>query len=420
VTTLFGIYLVLLILRPHEIVPALAGLPIMLGLMMLCLLLWALTPGKRVSLPPTVLLICAMFFLPLTVAINGWWGGFPVAFVALFPSAVVFILATMAGRGLRALHVYMRITLLCACLLVYHSMIQVNTGVGPLTEVESWQGRPYYLGIFNDPNDLGQLFVLALTFALYLVTITATGFRRLLLWISMAWMFYGIMLTNSRGALLAALVVVAIEGWRRYGKVAVTTAGVLALPALFAVTRLNQLSAGEQSANDRIQAWYEGIQMLRSHPFFGVGFGNFTDFNFLTAHNFIVLPMAELGFFGFALWFGLIWYSVRMLWWVAYGPHARLREPMTFAPDSEQGREILAGRALMLSLIGFGICAFFLSQSYKAPLFLLCGLAVARFTAASRVLPNPPNFRLVPELPRLGGLALACMACMWLVVKLNV
>lgn len=419
-TTLFGIYLVLLILRPHEIVPALAGLPIMLGLMMLCLLLWALTPGKRVSLPPTVLLICAMFFLPLTVAINGWWGGFPVAFVALFPSAVVFILATMAGRGLRALHVYMRITLLCACLLVYHSMIQVNTGVGPLTEVESWQGRPYYLGIFNDPNDLGQLFVLALTFALYLVTITATGFRRLLLWISMAWMFYGIMLTNSRGALLAALVVVAIEGWRRYGKVAVTTAGVLALPALFAVTRLNQLSAGEQSANDRIQAWYEGIQMLRSHPFFGVGFGNFTDFNFLTAHNFIVLPMAELGFFGFALWFGLIWYSVRMLWWVAYGPHARLREPMTFAPDSEQGREILAGRALMLSLIGFGICAFFLSQSYKAPLFLLCGLAVARFTAASRVLPNPPNFRLVPELPRLGGLALACMACMWLVVKLNV
>jgi putative inorganic carbon (hco3(-)) transporter len=420
VTTLFGIYLVLLILRPHEIVPALAGLPIMLGLMMLCLLLWALTPGKRVSLPPTVLVICSMFFMPLTVAINGWWGGFPAAFVALFPSAVVFILATMAGRGLRALHVYMRITLICACLLVYHSMIQVSTGVGPLTEVESSQGRPYYLGIFSDPNDLGQLFVLALTFALYLVTITATGFRRLLLWMSMAWMFYGIMLTNSRGALLAAVAVVAIEGWRRFGKIAVITAGVLALPALFAVTRLNQLNAGEQSANDRIQAWYEGIQMLRSHPFFGVGFGNFTDFNFLTAHNFIVLPMAELGFFGFALWFGLIWYSVRMLWWVAYGPHARLREPMTFAPDSEQGREILAGRALMLSSIGFGICAFFLSQSYKAPLFLLCGLAVARFTTASQVLPNPPNFRLLPELPRLGALALACMACMWLVVKLNV
>lgn len=93
---------------------------------------------------------------------------------------------------------------------------------------------------------------------------------------------------------------------------------------------------------------------------------------------------------------------------------------MTYAPDSEQGREILAGRALMLSSIGFGICAFFLSQSYKAPLFLLCGLAVARFTTASGVLPNPPNFRLLPELPRLGALALACMACMWLVVKLNV
>jgi putative inorganic carbon (HCO3(-)) transporter len=420
VTTLFGIYLVLLILRPHEIVPALAGLPIMLGLMMLCLLLWALTPGKRVSLPPTVLVICVMFFLPLTVAINGWWGGFPVAFVALFPSAVVFILATMAGRGLRALHVYMRITLLCACLLVYHSMIQVNTGVGPLTEVESYQGRPYYLGIFNDPNDLGQLFVLALTFALYLVTITSTGFRRLLLWISMAWMFYGIMLTNSRGALLAALVVVAIEGWRRYGKIAVVTAAALALPGLFAVTRLSQLNSGEQSANDRIHAWYEGIQMLRSHPFFGVGFGNFTDFNFLTAHNFIVLPMAELGFFGFALWFGFIWYSVRMLWWVAYGPHAKFGEPLRIASDSEQGREILAARALMLTFIGFGISAFFLSQSYKAPLFLLCGLAVARFTIASRLLPDPPSLRLLPNLPRLSAYALACIVGMWFIVKLNV
>jgi putative inorganic carbon (HCO3(-)) transporter len=419
-TVLFGIYLVLLILRPYEFVPALNGVPIMLALMMLCLLIWIFRPDKRASLPPFVLLFWMMFLMPLTVAINGWWGGYSVAFVALFPSLAVFILATMAGRGLRALHVYMRLILLCGCVLVYHSQVQLNTGFGPLTGVEPYEGRPYYLGIFNDPNDLGQLFVLALTFALYLLTITPRRSWRLFLWSAIVYLFYGIMLTNSRGALLAALAVIAFEGWRRYGKIAVGVAAVIALPALFAVTRLNQLNASEQSANDRIQAWYEGIQMLRSHPFFGIGIGNFTNFNALTAHNFIVLPMAELGFFGFLLWFGFIWYSVRMLWWVAYGPHAKLGEPLRIESDSEQGREILAARALMLTFIGFGISAFFLSQSYKAPLFLLCGLAVARFTVASRLLPNPPSLQLLAYLPRLSAYTLTCMFGMWLIVKLNV
>jgi O-antigen ligase len=418
--TLFGIYLVLLILRPHEFVPALNGVPIMLGIMLFGLLIWLFSADKRASLPPFMLLFLMMFFMPLTVAINGWWGGVQPAFAALFPSLAVFILASMAGRSLKALHAYMWAIVLCACVLVYHSQVQLSSGVGPLTGIEPWGGRPYYLGIFNDPNDLGQLFALALTFSLCLLAITPARLSRWFLWSSIAYLFYGIVLTNSRGGLLAALVVMALEGWRRFGKIAVGVTAALALPALFAATRLSQLNSSEQSANDRIQAWYEGIQMLRSHPLFGVGLGNFTNFNFLTAHNFIVLPMAELGFFGFVLWFGFIWYSVRLLWWVAYGPHARLSEPLPMVFDSEQGREVLAGRALMLAFISFGISAFFLSQSYKAPLYLLCGLAVARFVSASKVLPDPPSYRLLPELPRLSALALACMVTMWFIVRVSV
>ncbi len=396
------------------------GLPFMLGIMMLCLLLWMFTPDKRGSSPPFALALWMLIYLPLTVAINGWWGGFPAAFTALFPSIAVFILATMAGRAQGAMHGYMWTILVCACALVYHSQVQLSTGSGPLTGMPPFNGRPYYVGIFNDPNDLGQLFVVALTFALSLLAVTPKRILRLSLWASVIYMFYGIVLTDSRGALLAALAVVALEGWRRYGRIAVGIAATVALPGLFAVTRLNQLSASEQSANDRIQAWYEGIQMLRSHPLFGVGMGNFTNFNLLTAHNFIVLPMAELGYFGFVLWFGFIWYSVRMLWWVGYGPHSKAALLFQDPTESAQAREILAARSLILTFIGFGISAFFLSQSYKAPLFLLCGMAVARFNVASRVLPDPPAFRLLPDLPRLGGLALACMIGMWLVVKVSI
>ena len=35
--------------------------------------------------------------------------------------------------------------------------------------------------------------------------------------------------------------------------------------------------------------------MLKSHPLFGVGFGNFADYSDHTAHNSIVVCAAELG-----------------------------------------------------------------------------------------------------------------------------
>jgi O-antigen ligase len=417
---LFCLYLVLLILRPQEFVPALHGLPIMSGSMLICLTLWAVSRDKRLSLPPVVLVGWLLIVMPLTVAVNGWWGGIPVAVAYLSPVFAIFIIASMAGRELRALHTYMWAILGCACLLVYYSSIQLKTGMGPLTGLPPKDQRPYYVGIFNDPNDLGQLFVIALTFAIYLLAISRQRLSQLFLCGSLVWLFYGMILTDSRGTLLAALAVLALEGWRRYGKIAVGIGAALALPALFAVTRLSELSAGEQSANDRIQAWYQGIQMLRTHPAFGVGLGNFTEYNPNTAHNFIVLPMAELGFVGLALWLGLIWYSVRMLWWVGYGPHTKADGNVKTPADPAKGREILAARGLLMTFIGFGISSFFLSQSYKAPLFMLCGLAVARFAAATRVLPDPPRFRLMPDLPRLSVLTLACVAGIWLVVKVNV
>jgi putative inorganic carbon (HCO3(-)) transporter len=418
-TALFCLYLVLLILRPQEFVPMVQGLPLMMACMLICLALWAVRPDKRATSAPFVLISLMLVFMPLTVGLNGWWGGTLPALGELVPVFAICLLASMAARELSVLRLYMWTILVCACLLVYHSAIQLQTGVGPLTGITPYQGRPYYEGIFNDPNDLGQLFVLALTFVLYLLRNSSHASSRLLLVGSLAWLFYGMVLTNSRGALLATLVVLGLEGWRRYGKIAVSIAAVLGLPTLFALTRLSQLNAEEQSANDRIQAWYEGIQLLRAHPLTGVGYGRFTDYNALTAHNFIILPMAELGFIGFALWVGLIWYSVRMLWWVAYGPHARHEADVEALADPAWRAEVLAARGLLLSFIGFVISAFFLSQSYKAPLFLVCGLALARFASASNILPDPPRFRLLPDLPRLALLTLTCAVGMYVIVLVN-
>ena len=69
-----------------------------------------------------------------------------------------------------------------------------------------------------------------------------------------------------------------------------------------------QISNGDDSAYGRVEAWYEGIQMFKSSPVFGVGKGMFTDFNNLTAHNSYMLVLAELGFVGSIFFLGLFFY----------------------------------------------------------------------------------------------------------------
>ena len=51
-----------------------------------------------------------------------------------------------------------------------------------------------------------------------------------------------------------------------------------------------------------MEAWSTGLQLIRTHPLFGVGFGRFAEHNDITAHNTIVVCAAELGVFGLFSW----------------------------------------------------------------------------------------------------------------------
>ena len=72
----------------------------------------------------------------------------------------------------------------------------------------------------------------------------------------------------------------------------------LALLVALGPSRMANLDASESSAQGRVQSWAEGLQMFKSHPLFGVGFGRYTDFNRLVAHNSFVHTLGELGFLG--------------------------------------------------------------------------------------------------------------------------
>ncbi|MEP7311044.1 MAG: O-antigen ligase family protein [Pseudomonadota bacterium] len=436
------VYTVLLIIRPQEFVPGLAQVPLLQIVLLIAFGLWLLCSDKGVDLPQFKILPLLLVFIWLSLGIGGgWWGGIVSALEKMLPPMLLLVIVSGAVRSLSALKIYSIVLIACAATLVYHGHLQVTTGIG-WTGQPMIEGRITYTGIFNDPNDMGLLFVLAIGVSILHIHTQQGRFVRLLAWAMLGWLLYGVYLTDSRGTLLATLTVLGLEIWARFGKGVVITLGAIAVPVLVAYTRLAELDASEESAEGRIDAWYEGVQLLVQYPLFGVGWQMFSDHNFLTAHNSIVLAMAELGVLGYTIWLSLVFLSGWMIWRLAYpagpspqpspqpSPHQRAlvrQKPLTVQPSPPESTvlpgfdaaaERLAARSLLFAACGFAVGAFFLSQSYKPMLFLYCGLIAGRYLGMREAGLRPSVYALGANLPRLAGSALASIVGMWILVRI--
>jgi hypothetical protein len=60
-----------------------------------------------------------------------------------------------------------------------------------------------------------------------------------------------------------------------------------------------------------MEAWAVGLDLIKSHPFFGVGFERFGEFFFITAHNTIIVCAAELGMYGLFWWVMFVLPTIR-------------------------------------------------------------------------------------------------------------
>lgn len=415
------LYLLLVLIRPQDY-PAMVdsvGLPLQPIMLITAAGFWLLSPRKNFDAPQYPLLL--MFFGVMLVShvFNGWIGGAIEQIGKFAPVVLAFaVFANGLDRRSRILTIMATFSL-CAAVLAIHGIEQRQTGLG-WTGVEMSQGtRIQYVGIFNDPNDLGLLFVSCIPMAAYLSSRGGLlGLRRLFWLVVTGLLVYGVYLTDSRGALLALLAVMGVHIWQRKGLFVAGVIGAMAVAVLLALpSRFSEIDAEEESAQGRIESWYEGLQMFQGHPIFGVGPDQYTDYNPLTAHNSFVLILAETGIIGYTLWLAFVVYCFRMMWtgsrpqavqgWDEQGWDEQGDE----APDSmdhetdfaemdfealdariEEGRAI--AMTLLLSLIGFFIAAFFLSRSYVIILYLLTALVVAHYADIRRDDPELPRFQL--------------------------
>ena len=231
------------------------------------------------------------------------------------------------------------------------------------------------LGMLHDPNDLALSFVAALP----LINIPRRRWRTLGLLLQVllsAALCYGVYLTHSRGGTLALLVVLfcvlarSLGRWRALVLVGILAIGLLAVDIGGGRLFLPQ----DESAAERLDAWSAGLQMLKSQPLIGVGYRQFEDHYYMTAHNSFVLCFAETGLVGYFFWLSLLGISLLEL--------QKLKK-LTESVPAEQGIKRQAS-ILQTALIGFMVAAFFLSRTYVPLFYLLIGLTAALVLIAKK------------------------------------
>lgn len=411
------VYIVLVIVRPQEY-PGIEqqDLPILPIALIVALIAWAISGRKSFAEPQYPLLFAFFGVIMFSQIVNGWAGGALEQAGKFGPVVAAFVLLASAITTQRRVSVAMVVFVLCASVLAVHGVMQEKTGIGwtgmPLVQ----DGRIQYIGIFSDPNDLGLFFVAVLPMAFYLSS--RGGFAGLarLFWLTAAGLLlYGIYLTNSRGAMLATAVVVAGWLWLRRGIVTAVLFGGLGLAGMTMLpSRLQELDASESSAAGRVDAWYEGFQMFFSQPLFGVGAGNFTEHNYLTAHNSFMLVLAETGFVGFTLWLAFVIYCFRMM--LTLYKH----EPPALADSAAETawkNERAIAATMFLSLSGMFTAAFFLSRSYVIVIYLVMAIAVGEYTSARTRFPSLPEFSLSRDIVRIPVISAGAVVVLYIVTK---
>ena len=172
--------------------------------------------------------------------------------------------------------------------------------------------------------------------------------------------------------------------------------------------------------------------MLKSHPLFGVGLGNFIencDGCGHTAHNSLVICAAELGMFGLYFWCLFLFSSVRDALTIASPAKVSEAEPIL----SEKGLFPLAtnevevvdkaevnrlGRMLVLSFTGFLVAGWFLSRTYVMTFFLLGGMVEVVYEMALRRGMIAPRLRPARVFSYSGGLAVLLVLLIYILLRI--
>jgi O-antigen ligase len=266
---------------------------------------------------------------------------------------------------------------------------------------------------YYDSNDLGLLLVSTLPLAAYFATRGHHWARRLFAGVCTLLFLFVMLKTGSRGAFIGlqcTMVYMAAfyEGFALRTRVIAVTSfmgffvvigGASYMSKV--VTILHPTSDYNWSGNSstgRLEIWKRGVGYLIERPLLGVGVDNFKraegnlsdigremasrgrPFKWSVAHNSYLEMAAEAGLVACVAYVGLFAAAFRLLRRVT---RATRELPFT-------SRELVLAQTLAAALMGYMICAFFISAEYFVYPYVLVGLAmgVGKITLARSFTPS--------------------------------
>jgi O-antigen ligase len=373
------LYVAVIYIRPAEIFPSWSTFPfvdVLSGItVVIAVFSLAVKPRRLLNAPHDRFILAFWAFITLSgvtvwfwTMYEGWLQFTPVIFAYFLIRTAVQTKGQL--RGLVYLLIFMNV------FLAINGIVQYHTGIG-LGEVPTRLDRIYGTGIFNDPNDLGMSFVMVVPFVMMLIGRRETGLMlRALFFVALAIILVALYYTNSRGAVIglaAAMISYSFLNFRpvRAWLVASILLGAITIAA---PSRAGEIDFQESSAQSRIQSWAEGWAMLKSSPLIGVGYNQYTEYNYAVAHNSFVHTFAELGLAGAFCFVG-------MFYWYFKGLKVGPKAPKEIA--SWNGAMISSGTGTLA-------CVWFLSRQYVPPLYLMlavgaCAALLERPTEAAEL-----------------------------------
>ena len=382
------LYLALTCLRPWDLYPALAPLRMSFWVGNFALvfsMLGFIASGSYsvVSVPALYFLITFFTVLVLSPALaTGWVGGIFQAFTESMVNVVTCVLIFLCARSIGkvrivggALCLVLMIVVVQGALAHYGYFATEEFVMTQRTEAdETGQrgefGRIRGLGQLNDPNDLAQALIVAAPL-LWPAWRHGRSMRNFLFVITPTLvLLYGVYLTRSRGGFLSVLIIIVLrlrERMTRFRLMAPVATAVFLGAAMIAMGFTGGRNMSDSSSEGRLEAWYQGFQMLRSNPMFGVGFDNFVDHHIRAAHNSFIHCFAELGFTGYFFWIGLL---------IAIHTDLFAMSTPDDADDEDQAALARWATSVRFSFYAFLSGAFFLSRTYATALYTIVGLAI--------------------------------------------
>ena len=380
------LYTGLFYIRPQDFIPGLSEFSLLVLCLWSSIFFWILVPKKRFVLPQFMLLIGLALSIFLSLLLSGWAGGAVKSTGDFLQVIAYFSLLVHVVNSVKRFKIFFSLVIMCCLVFVLHGYVQLSDGIA-WTGVRAVDGRIRYVGAFNDPNDLGMAFVIAFAMALFFIRKGARASSKLFGLVTAGLILYGVFLTNSRGTSLAIAILVLIMGYKKYGRLLAVLLTPVIGAAMYALAPSRVDSIDDDSSRERVEAWFEGWQMFKSHPFFGVGRDQFKDYNHITAHNSFVLAYSELGFIGYFFWFSLLLVSTVQLYYCLKA----INQQFLVATPIVQTRlaELKAlGWALTNAYVGAIVCAFFLSRSFATITYMLLGLIGAYYHFILKEIPS--------------------------------